>query len=113
MKGRQAMSTKELLSAAAAEITTLAQGGTQTTHTQETAMLMHQSASAHKSPTSYPPDPATLRLQYDHGVGLDMPWTDWTTVLAWMHERHVIGLRVRDRVILTPLHFTQTLWGRA
>jgi hypothetical protein len=112
MKGRQAMSTKELLSAAAAEITE-APAQRSPTQNQETAMLMHQSASAHKSPTSYPPEPSTLRLQYDHGIGLDMPWTDWSTVLAWMHERHVIGLRVRDRVILTPLHFTQTLWGRA
>lgn len=110
------MSTKTLLSAAAAEITEApAQRGPTQTHNNETAMLMHQADVAHKTPTSFPPArevPEMVTLQYEHGVALDMPWTDWTAVWGWMHERHVIGLRVGSRVILTPLHYSQTLWGR-
>lgn len=79
-------------------------------------MLMHPSVAVHKAHTGFPPsraEPAVVTLQYDCGVAMDMPWTDWWTVWAMMHERHVVGLRVGSRVILTPLHYSQTLWGRA
>lgn len=79
-------------------------------------MQLHQSDAAHKSPPGFPPErpePSRLTMQYDCGVSLELPWEGWAAVLGWMHERHVVGLRVGDRVILTPLHWTQVLWGRA
>jgi hypothetical protein len=82
-------------------------------------MLLQRSDGKHNPPPcGYSGDssgktPRTARYIYGHGHFIDDAFPGWDAVLAFMIRDHVTAIRDGDRLIVVPLHWAQTSWGRA
>jgi hypothetical protein len=59
------------------------------------------------------PDPTHLILKFKSGAPAVMDWPGWDVVMAYVLQEYMHGVRDGNAVILTPAHWSATLWGRA